>query len=652
MSFRSAPLSEHPPNIWKRVQGHQWSNELYRIALEYMKGMESANALVRSWSSDKRYTFRQRVQWYAIHETDPTQIVFRTRISPPCIVSSTSSLLQADGTYTWKVVSEQNVNGIIHRFRADPLIVSFSRDGLYARIFESGYLGISRSMIDKFLKRFPVRRPETPQTRGSIKSYRPMYPLEHFQIDLIVMNQPGIREANQPYLYILVVIDIFSKFTWLRPLKTKEASEIAGHMQLIFLQGDIPKKVQTDQGTEFMGVFDEVLARFHVTHIVNDPYSPQTNGVVENRNKTIKQHIWQNMESFVDQVSGRKSKRYVDILDRIAFNLNNTKHTVTKLTPSQVHRGTHFQIPSISRQVPIIEYGPLPCMDDIATEDPELQRRQMEYARNEARLYQTRVAEVRSRIHETADRREIARATSNEIQVGSMVQIGTVSKIGTNQMQFNPVRIGAETRLRVPGARNPVDMIPFAFSSKWIDKTYPDIFVVKQIVQNEARTKQYIVRKKNDREQQIVERMKDTNENWTELFPKWLLKLAPQRERKARLPDRPRYVDPIDISLPEPILLPRSTDFSRLRERDVRAILQTENEVIGRRIRQWWKLLDEDRIEPYEGTIVSRGTRRRGLPGWVIRYDGMERRANREYDIPLFPSKYGKQVHEGWVFVT
>lgn len=651
MSFRPAPLSDHPPNIWKRVQGHQWSAELYRIALEYMKNTEHSATHIRNWSSDKRYTFRQRVQWYAIDETDPAQIIFRTRISPPCVVSSTSSLLREDGTYVWKVVSEQHVHGIIHRFRTDPLVVSFSRDGLYARIFESGYLGISRSMIDAFLKRFPVRRPETPQTRGSIKSYRPMYPLEHFQVDLIVMNQKGIKEANEPYQYILVVIDIFSKFTWLRPLKTKEASEISGHMQYIFLQGDIPKKVQTDQGTEFMGVFDEVLAKFHVVHIVNDPYSPQTNGVVENRNKTIKRHIWQNMESFVDQISGQKSKRYVDVLDRIAFNLNTTKHSVTKLTPLQVHRGVHFQIPTISRQVPSIEYASRSCSEDVGRDDSETQRRQMEYARSEARLYQTRVNEVRNRIRVNADRREIARATSNELQVGSVVQIQTVSKIGSNQMQFNPVRIGLETLLRVPGARNPVNMKPFSFSSKWVDKVYSDLFLITQIVQNEARTKQYILQKKNDRDRRIVERMKNVNEDWTELFPKWLLKLAPRRERNARLPSRPVYPDPIDISMPDPKLIPRTVDFSSLQTRDVRAILQTENEVIGRRIEQFWKLAD-GRLEAYEGLIVAKGTRRGGLDGWVIRYNGVERRANREYDIPLYPAKYNTMEHEGWIFVT
>lgn len=645
MSFRSAPLSEHPPNIWKKVQAHQWSDDLYKIALDYMRGTEEANDLVRTWTADKRYAFRQRIQWYAVNDADRTQFVFRTRVSPPSVVSSASSLLQ-NGVFTWSVIPESKANGIIHRFRADPLIASFSRDGLHARIFESGYLGISRSMIDKYLKRFPVPKPLTPQTRGSIQSYRPMFPLEHFQIDLIVMNQPGIREANHPYLYILVVIDLFSKFTWLRPLKTKEASEISGHMQTIFLQGDVPKKVQTDQGTEFQGVFDEVLARFHILHIVNDPYSPQTNGVVENRNKTIKTHIWQNMESFVDQVSGRKTKRYVDVLDRIAFNLNNTKHTVTKLTPLQVHRGIHLQIPAVSRQVPSIEFGPPPCAE---TEDPELPRRQIEYAQTESTLYQSRVGEVRRRIHDTADRREVARATSNEIQVGTVVHIRTVTKLGSKQMQFNPVRLG-EDRLRVPGTRGPVDLTPFAFASRWTDQRYPDTFVVHQIVINAAKTKQFVLRKRNDRDQRSVERMTDVNV-WTDLFPKWMLQISTQRERRNRLPSRPTYPDPVDISLPDPVLVPRSVDFSRLRERDVRSILQTPSEVLGRRIRQWWKLRDSERVEPYEGRIIAEGTRRRGLPGWTIRYDRMDR-TDREYDIPLYPSKYNQQTHEGWIFLT
>ena len=65
------------------------------------------------------------------------------------------------------------------------------------------------------------------------------------------MDVRRFARVNRGYKYILVVIDVFSRFAWARPLKTKTGVEVANAFQDIFRHGRIPARLWTDKGTEF-----------------------------------------------------------------------------------------------------------------------------------------------------------------------------------------------------------------------------------------------------------------------------------------------------------------------------------------------------------------------------------------------------------------
>ena len=70
---------------------------------------------------------------------------------------------------------------------------------------------------------------------------------EQWQADLADMS--ALARYNNGYRYILTVIDLFSRYAWARPLKTKQGQEVAAAFADIFQRdGRIPKRVQTDQG--------------------------------------------------------------------------------------------------------------------------------------------------------------------------------------------------------------------------------------------------------------------------------------------------------------------------------------------------------------------------------------------------------------------
>ena len=74
------------------------------------------------------------------------------------------------------------------------------------------------------------------------------------QIDLVIMEKhPSKRHNKKTYFYILNVIDVFSRYIFLKPPQSQESLEAASHFREIFLRVGIPNVIQGDRGSEFKG---------------------------------------------------------------------------------------------------------------------------------------------------------------------------------------------------------------------------------------------------------------------------------------------------------------------------------------------------------------------------------------------------------------
>ena len=74
---------------------------------------------------------------------------------------------------------------------------------------------------------------------------------EQWAVDLIeVIN---IAKANRGYRYLLTVVDMFSKYAWLEPVKTKTGQNVTTALEKILKQsqGRQPQNLQTDNSKEF-----------------------------------------------------------------------------------------------------------------------------------------------------------------------------------------------------------------------------------------------------------------------------------------------------------------------------------------------------------------------------------------------------------------
>ena len=72
---------------------------------------------------------------------------------------------------------------------------------------------------------------------------------DQFDADLASMSD--YEKSNDGYKYLLVVIDIFSRYAWIEPLKNKTADSIVRAFNKILSEGCKPRRLRTDAATDF-----------------------------------------------------------------------------------------------------------------------------------------------------------------------------------------------------------------------------------------------------------------------------------------------------------------------------------------------------------------------------------------------------------------
>lgn len=110
-----------------------------------------------------------------------------------------------------------------------------------------------------------------------------------WQADLIDIKLH--RRENKGYQYVLVVIDSFSKYVWVAPLKNKSKSDVSNAFETILRHSRCPKNLQTDMGTEFYNDdFKRLLNTYNINHY--STFSTKKASIVERVIKTLKNSLY------------------------------------------------------------------------------------------------------------------------------------------------------------------------------------------------------------------------------------------------------------------------------------------------------------------------------------------------------------------------
>ena len=103
-------------------------------------------------------------------------------------------------------------------------------------------------------------------------------PWDHIAMDLIGL----LKCSERGFVFILIIIDVLTRFVVLKPLRTKEAKEIAYALVKVFANYGVPKMIQFDNEATFLSKIIEELrfvSGFEARNIMK--YNPRQNGVVE-----------------------------------------------------------------------------------------------------------------------------------------------------------------------------------------------------------------------------------------------------------------------------------------------------------------------------------------------------------------------------------
>jgi transposase InsO family protein len=133
------------------------------------------------------------------------------------------------------------------------------------------------------------------QVGKKVASHHPMKayvsttrPLEHMYMDLF---EPTTHKSLGGNLYCLVIVDDYSHYTWTFFLEDKGKTfdifkEFATRAQNEF--GSSMVKIRSDNGLEFCNTrVEEYCDCEGIKHEFSSTYTPQQNGVVERKNKTL-----------------------------------------------------------------------------------------------------------------------------------------------------------------------------------------------------------------------------------------------------------------------------------------------------------------------------------------------------------------------------
>ena len=149
-----------------------------------------------------------------------------------------------------------------------------------------------------------------------------------WQADLIDFK--SLTKSNNNFVFILVVIDVFSKYLWMVPIKNKKSSSVIEAFKIIFKSKRKPKFLCCDEGREFFSKESITFLKSLDIKLYNIN-SEMKAGIVERVIRTIKERLYR-------YFTFTKKYRYLEQLKNIVKSYNNSYHRSIKNTPNSINK--------------------------------------------------------------------------------------------------------------------------------------------------------------------------------------------------------------------------------------------------------------------------------------------------------------------------
>ncbi|XP_026146496.1 uncharacterized protein LOC113120717 [Carassius auratus] len=186
--------------------------------------------------------------------------------------------------------------------------------------------------LDADVKRFCQACPICQRTSPHTPPPSPLIPLPIIEVpfERIGMDLVGpLPKSARGHEHILVIVDYATRYPEAIPLRKATAKAIAQELFLLCSRVGIPAEILTDQGTPFMSRLMADLCRLmKVKQLRTSVYHPQTDGLVERFNQTLKQML--------RRVAAEDRRDWDQLIPYVLFGIREVPQASTGFTPFEL----------------------------------------------------------------------------------------------------------------------------------------------------------------------------------------------------------------------------------------------------------------------------------------------------------------------------
>ena len=272
----------------------------------------------------------ERIQKFK--ETGDTNYIYMNELDKACFVHDAAYSDSKD--LTKRTIADKNLKNRAFDIAKDPKYDRYQRGlaSMVYKFFDSKVSGSGVKLIPENeqlaneLHKPIIRKFEKRKVYSTFKDN--IWGVDLADMQLLSKYNKGIR-------FLLCVIDIFSKYAWVVPLKDKKGISIVKAFQSILKQSNSkPNKIWVDKGSEFYNAYFKKWLRDNDI-VMYSTHNEGKSVVPERFIRTLKSKIYKYMTSVSKNV-------YIDKLDDIVDEYNNTYHTTIKMKPIDVKDNTYI----------------------------------------------------------------------------------------------------------------------------------------------------------------------------------------------------------------------------------------------------------------------------------------------------------------------